>query len=186
MDRPSERGSAGVKPIPLWPALRADLLEYAGRGGVWSLARTVVFASSFHAALLYRVAHTARARFGLMGRVLAGFLVWFSSRWYGCTISHRARIEGGLVMVHPHGIVIGHEVVIGPRAWIFQNVTIGATSERAGMPAIGADAHIYSGAVVVGPIRIGDDVHIGANCVVWQDVPDHTRVRPPRPELFAR
>ena len=80
-------------------------------------------------------------------------------------------------MPHPQGIVIGADVGIGPRAWIFQNVTIGGAPGKYGMPKIGADVRIYAGAVLVGPVTIGDHVLIGANAVVTNDVPDHSAAR---------
>jgi serine acetyltransferase len=59
-----------------------------------------------------------------------------------------------------------------------------------GMPRVGADARIYSGAVIAGPIAVGDNVMIGANAVVTRDIPPRTLVRPapvdlvPLPERF--
>ena len=44
-----------------------------------------------------------------------------------------------MILPHPQGIVIGAGVVVGPRAWIFQNVTIGGGPGKIGVPVIGAD-----------------------------------------------
>lgn len=38
-------------------------------------------------------------------------------------------------------------------------------------PQIGNNVIVYSGAVIVGPVKIGDNAVIGANAVVTQDVP---------------
>ena len=38
-------------------------------------------------------------------------------------------------------------------------------------PKIGNRVTIYAGAIVIGPITIGDDVVIGANAVVMKDLP---------------
>lgn len=65
---------------------------------------------------------------------------------------------------------------IGPNAWIFQNVTIGGRPGKAGGPRIGADARIYAGAVIAGPIQLGEGVVVGANAVVARDVPDGGKV----------
>ncbi|MFL6463660.1 MAG: serine O-acetyltransferase, partial [Bryobacteraceae bacterium] len=40
-------------------------------------------------------------------------------------------------------------------------------------PIIGDHVTIYAGAKVLGPIRIGHHVTIGANAVVVKSVPDH-------------
>ena len=74
-------------------------------------------------------------------------------------------------------------MAVGPRAWIFQNATIGGVPGRPGMPSVGSDARIYCGAVLVGPIRVGDNVMVGANAVVSRDVPDRTAVRAAAVEL---
>ncbi len=67
---------------------------------------------------------------------------------------------------------------MGPRAWIFHNVTLGGAPDKVGMPYAGSDSRLFAGAVVVGPIRLGDGVFVGANTVVASDVPAGTMVRP--------
>src|SRR4030095_2942890 len=47
---------------------------------------------------------------------------------------------------------------------------------RRGTPVIGRNVYIGPGAKIVGAVRVGDDVAIGANCVVTDDVPDHAVV----------
>lgn len=94
---------------------------------------------------------------------------------YACELSPYATIGEGLRIHHSVGIVVGHEVVIGNNCEIFQNVTIGSNrKEKDGrtMPIIGDNVFIGSGAVVVGAIRIGNNVKIGANSYVDRDIPD--------------
>lgn len=98
---------------------------------------------------------------------------------YACEISPYATIGEGLRIHHSVGIVVGHEVIIGRNCEIFQNVTIGSNrKERDGrmMPIIGDNVSIGSGAVVVGAIKIGNNVMIGANSYVDKDVPDNALV----------
>jgi serine acetyltransferase len=57
---------------------------------------------------------------------------------------------------------------IGADFWVNHNVTIGANG---GIPVIGDRVTIRTGAVVVGPITISDDVIVTANAVVACDVP---------------
>ena len=56
---------------------------------------------------------------------------------------------------------------------IRNGVTIGLknTGQR-GAPVLGDRVDIGAGAKLIGPIRIGNDVAIGANAVVLCDVPD--------------
>lgn len=167
------------RPIPFVSAVGDDLRahippsEQGGGRGSRLLRRLKIAATSsgFHLCLNYRLSHTARGRFGLLGRVIASGLFWWGRHFYGCSIAPTARIQGGLILPHPQGIVIGAGAVVGPRGWIFQNVTIGGAPEKTGLPSIGADARIFAGAVLAGPIHVGDNVVIGANAVINRDLP---------------
>ena len=141
------------------------------------MAGVALRSSGFHVVGIYRLAHTLALRGGVVGRVLAGVLFWWNRHVYACSIASTARLGGGMILPHPQGIVIGPGVVVGPRCWIFQNVTIGGAPMRPGMPTIGADARIFCGAVVTGPVTLGDNVMLGANAVVHRDVPSRTLVR---------
>lgn len=97
-------------------------------------------------------------------------------RRFGCEISPYATIGGGLFLPHSLGIVIGHECIIGENCEIFQNVTIGSNrkfKDGRFMPIIGNNVSINTGAVIVGPITIGDNVIIGANSYVDKDIPSN-------------
>jgi serine O-acetyltransferase len=60
---------------------------------------------------------------------------------------------------------------IGAGCLIFHCVTIGDSPPRWGLPTIGNRVLIFPGAVVAGPITVGDGAVIGANSVVTRDVP---------------
>jgi serine O-acetyltransferase len=150
----------------------------ASRPGWARMAAVVVSTSSgFHAVFLYRLAHAVHGRLWPVGRVMSAVLFRVLRHGYGCSIPATARLHGGLILPHPQGIVIGAGTVVGPRAWIFQNVTLGGTPGKLGLPWVGADARIYAGAVLAGPIRLGDNVVVGANAVVVDDVPSASLVR---------
>ena len=53
------------------------------------------------------------------------------------------------------------------------NVTIGGKSGWYEVPVIGNNVHISAGARILGPVRVGNNVLIGANAVVVKDVPDN-------------
>lgn len=79
-----------------------------------------------------------------------------------------------------HGVFISRYAVIGKDCWIYQNVTIGEVNRKA--PVIGDGCFIGAGAVIVGDIRIGNNVKIGAGAVVNTDIAEGCTVvsRPPR------
>ena len=174
------------RPLPFWSSLRRDLIAHVppeGRGmSRWGWARTAILvglgSSGFHVVGLYRLAHALRQRAGGPGKAMAGLIFWTIRHAYGCTIAPSARLHAPLILPHPQGIVIGAGVVVGPRAWIYQNVTLGGAPGKSGLPRVGADARIYAGAVLAGPIVVGDNVLIAANAVVHRDVPPRTAVRP--------
>lgn len=178
---------AGAADLPFRAGVRADILAHVPlelRPPGWTLCLVTMLRSpGFRLAFLYRASHLARSRLGLPGRALAGVLFWWMRHAYGCSIASSARLHGGLIFPHPQGIVIGPGVVVGPRAWIYQNVTLGGSPGKPGAPIVGADARIYAGAVVVGPIRVGDNVVVGANAVVAQDIPSRRLVRSPQAEV---
>jgi len=170
------------RPIPFFSAVRDDVRAHippAEQGGGRSsrlLRRLKIAATSsgFHLCLIYRLSHTVRGRWGPPGRAIASGLFWWGRHFYGCSIAPTARIQGGLILPHPQGIVIGAGAVVGARAWIFQNVTIGGSPDKTGLPVIGADARVYAGAVLTGQILVGDNVVIGANAVINRDLPSRS------------
>ena len=105
--------------------------------------------------------------------ILPGVLHGIGIMIYGADISPKAKIGKGFRISHSVGIVIGPNVIIGDNFQCFQNVTIGgrdrAINKRT-MPIIGDNVTVFSGAVVIGPITIGDNVSIGANSVVTKDI----------------
>ncbi len=89
-------------------------------------------------------------------------------------------IKRGIHFPHLFGIVVARPSTIGDNCWIYPNVTIGAKTLDTGdgktkehYPTIGENTVIYAGAVIVGSVKIGKNVTIGANSVVINDVPDN-------------
>lgn len=77
-------------------------------------------------------------------------------------------IGGGLYIQHGFATMIAAKS-IGENCWINQQVTIGYNGQG-DPPVIGDNVTITCGAKVLGEIRIGNNVIIGANAVVIRDV----------------
>ena len=93
---------------------------------------------------------------------------------WNVNIGNHTLIGPGLYL--PHGnVVIDGIVRIGRRCVIAPWVTIGVNGGVAG-PTIGDDVFIGTGAKLLGGIRIGNSVRVGANAVVLDDVPDGATV----------
>jgi len=108
----------------------------------------------------------------------------------GIDIHPGARIGERFFIDHGTGVVIGETCVIGAGVRIYQGVTLGAKSfplDQNGHPIKGIERHpiveddvvIYSGATVLGRVRIGRGAVIGANVWITHDVPPGTSVTSP-------
>lgn len=86
----------------------------------------------------------------------------------GIQLAGRARIGPGLYVNHLGGTVVGSAVVAGENLNLSHGATLG---DHRGSPRLGDCVFVGPGARVFGPIRIGDNVAIGANAVVDFDVP---------------
>jgi len=92
---------------------------------------------------------------------------------FSAWVPYSAQIGKGTVFGYGGlGIVIHGRAVIGKCCHIDQNVTIGGTSKKFGVPQLGNNVYIGAGAKILGPIKIGENVVIGANAVVIKDIPD--------------
>ncbi len=131
--------------------------------------------AGFHALLFYRFAHWLwKKRIPFVPRALSQFARFVT----GIEIHPGASIGSGLFIDHGMGVVIGETTEIGDNVTLFQGVTLGGTGKQRGKrhPTLGSHVVVGAGAKVLGPIKIGDYVKIGANTVLLQDVPDHSTV----------
>lgn len=87
-----------------------------------------------------------------------------------CIIGRGADFGPGFVLIHSNGVVINTGVRGGRNVFLEHQVTIGAEKQQA--PVLGDDVFIGAGAKVLGNVRIGNRVKIGANAVVTKDLPD--------------
>ncbi|CAD9197677.1 serine O-acetyltransferase [Acinetobacter bohemicus] len=71
------------------------------------------------------------------------------------------------------GVVLHSKAIIGNRCIIGQGVTIGRKLSSIGIPIIGNDVYIAAGSRLLGDIKIGSNVIIGANSVVIHNIPDN-------------
>jgi serine O-acetyltransferase len=83
-------------------------------------------------------------------------------------------IGAGLFIQHGFSTIISAKT-IGQNCWINQQVTIGF-SNSTDTPTIGDCVRITAGAQVFGNITVGDNSIIGANAVVFKDVPPNCTV----------
>ena len=131
----------------------------------------------FWALLIYRYGNwrysirnrAVRMPFSFIYRVLK----FYADGALGIEMPCEAVIGKRFVIEHVGGIVVSGDAVFGDDCVIRNGVTVGLRyrNER-GSPQIGDRVDIGAGAKLLGAIRIGNDVSIGANAVVLCDVPD--------------
>ena len=96
----------------------------------------------------------------------------------GCDIHPGATIGKRFFIDHATGVVIGETTVIGDDVSLYQGVTLGGVSTNKGKrhPTLGSHIVVGCNASILGNIRIGDRVRVGAGSVVLKDVPDDCTV----------
>ncbi len=123
---------------------------------------------------LYRIAHQLYLwKVPFLPKILKLliFLIYNSSIPYQAKIGKGTRFAYGGI-----GVVLHKRTVIGKNCIIGTNVTIGGKSGYEKIPDIGDNVYIATGAKILGPISIGNNVTIGANAVVLQNIPDNAVV----------
>ena len=131
------------------------------------------------AVFLHKVSHFFHlAGFELIGRIISQITRFFT----GVEIHPGAKIGKNLFIDHGMGVVIGETSEIGDNVTIYHAVTLGGSSPSIDSerqrhekrhPTIGDDVVIGSGAQIIGPVRVGNNVRIAANAVVVKDVPEN-------------
>lgn len=124
----------------------------------------------FHAIVAHRFIHGLhRSGIPLLPRWLANVNRFFT----GIEIHPNARIGRGFFIDHGMGVVIGETAEVGNNCTIYQGVTLGGTSLSHGKrhPTLGNNVTVGVGAIVLGAVAVGDNAKIGGGSVVVRDVP---------------
>lgn len=97
---------------------------------------------------------------------------------YGFQISSATQIGRGFYLGHFGSVVINKRAKIGKYCNIAHGVTIGQNNRgrRKGNPTLGDYVWVGTGAVIVGNVRVGNNVFIAPNTFVNFDIPDNSLV----------
>ena len=155
--------------------IKNDLKRYQ-KGGTASWLWIFMFSPGYRFMVLFRLCNKM-AKFnpaGLIGRL------WYKRLQvkYGFQIPFTTKIGNGLFLGHYGNIVINQGLTLCENCNIAQGVTLGYVSrgEKKGCPTIGSRVWIGANSVVVGKIRIGNDVLIAPLSYVNFDVADQSTV----------
>ena len=132
----------------------------------------LIFSPRMAPVLLYRIAHLCHG-YGL--KILPKLFTCLNFFLFGIEIACSCKIGPGFFIPHSQGTVIG-AWNIGANFTVFQGVTIGARTldfvmSSSRRPVISNNVTIGAGAVVIGPIKLGQNSFVGANSVVLTDIP---------------
>ncbi len=154
----------------------SDLYRYAGKTGFRAFWTYFLTCPGFTFSFWLRMAAWTGG-LGWPGRVaypLTGLIKRHYSIKYGIYIPRLTKIGPGFYIGHFGGIVVHGDCRIGRDCNMSHGVTLGQANrgKHAGVPVIGDRVYLGPGAKIVGAVRVGSDVAVGANAVVTSDVPD--------------
>jgi serine O-acetyltransferase len=194
-ERSRKARAASLKLLGEIPAIR-DILAtdieaaFEGDPAATSNEEIIVAYPGLQAIAVQRLAHVLYEEgIPLVPRVMTEY----AHSLTGIDIHPGARIGKRFFIDHGTGVVIGETTTIGDNVKIYQGVTLGARSfqkDEEGRIIKGTKRHpdiddavtIYSGATILGDVRIGKGSVIGGNVWLVHSVPPKTRmlVTPPQ------
>lgn len=153
----------------------------------------IIFAyPGLFAIFVYRIAHELYLR---QVPMIPRMMTEYAHSRTGIDIHPGAQIGPWFFIDHGTGIVIGETTVIGSHVKLYQGVTLGALSPRAGHASLPGKRHptvcdyvtIYSGASILGgKTVIGAHSVVGGNAFLTDSVADNTRVVITAPETVFK
>ncbi len=140
-----------------------------------TILQVILLYQGFHILIFYRIAHFLYLKkFYFLAKLVSQLGRFFT----GIEIHPGAKIGRRLFIDHGMGIVIGETATIGNDCTIYHGATLGGTGKDKNKrhPDLGSNVMVGAGSKVLGPIKIGNNVKIGANAVVTKNVEDNCTV----------
>ena len=141
--------------------IKSDLYRYTSRTDFRSFLKQYLRNSSFRYQVAFRLLNSDG-----IGKAL-GFSLWYMRDRSIC-IPKETKIGYGLYIGHG-SVVINRTAIIGNNVNLSNYTTIGSNHNKAA--TIGDNVYIGPNCVVVENVNIGDNVTIGAGSVVTKDIP---------------
>lgn len=160
--------------------LLSDLYRITGNIKFTSLIRYILFSKEYKYNFWLRTCCYFRSKPLLKYTLypIAKYIHYRRSYKSGIWIHSSTKIGSGFNINHIGGIVINGKSIIGKNCTISQGVTLGQKNrgKYKGYPSLADNIYIGPGAKIVGSVKIGNNVAIGANCVVTKDIPENSVV----------
>lgn len=113
-------------------------------------------------------------KYGKMGGVISKIVWRFMRAYYNCDIPPTVKCHGVYFCHTGFGCLLNGKTIIGEGTTVQHGVTIGEVHGK--VPVIGKGCYIGARAIIIGDVRIGDNVTIGAGSVIVKDIPDNAVV----------
>ncbi len=161
-----------------------------GDPAAYSKSEIILSYPGLYAITVFRLAHEL---YLLKVPMIPRIMTEYAHSRTGVDIHPGATIGKYFMIDHATGIVVGETTIIGEHVKVYQGVTIGALSTRAGHrlqgkkrhPTIEDNVTIYSGASILGgETVIGHDVVIGGNCFITASIAPNSRVNVKNQEML--
>lgn len=148
----------------------------------YSVSKIMVILSNTgsHSLLFYRIANFLfKNKIPLLPLVFTRFIQII----YGIDIDYRAKIQGGVVIIHGMGLVIGMGAEIQKGCTLYHQVTLGIKGSLTadGFPTVEENCVLGAGSKILGPVRVKKNSIIGANVVLTTSIEANTIVKVPQP-----
>lgn len=193
-EKANELAAQFIEKLPTIRAyLKTDIqAAYDGDPAAFNKDEIIFSYPGFYAIVVNRIAHELYLLdIPLIPRIMSEYVHGKT----GIDIHPGAAIGKYFFIDHGTGVVIGETTTIGDHAKLYQGVTLGGLSTRAGQGLSGVKRHptirdnvtIYSNASVLGgDTVIGEGCVIGGNCFITRSIPAHMRVSNPSFHLEMR
>ena len=139
--------------------------------------KSVTLSTAYICVFLYRLSRYMYVR---DHRLVARFIWQLNMFLTGADISPICDLGEGLLVVHPVAVTIvgsaGDRLTVEGLGGMGGGMDLTDIGAGPGLPVLGDDVTMAHGSMVLGPVRLGNQVHIGSGCTVVKDVPDNAQV----------
>lgn len=148
------------------------------------LGAFLLFSPSYQAVWLHRWSHY----FFYRGNRLLARLLWHINLGLtGADISPISNVEGGFVLLYPLCVILvgkaGRNLTVYGQVGIGGGISSADIGAGPGLPVLGNDVTLEFGSLVLGPINVGDNVRLGARCVITTGIPEGSVVESKKPKI---
>ena len=156
--------------------IKQDLYRYIGKdcNSLIKQLRYILFTPGFQYIYFFRHVQLSK---NFISKAFWSILLKLCSFKFGIQIPSSTQIAPGFRIVHFGTIVVNPATIIGKNFNISQGALIGnAQGKHQGAPVIGDNVCLNANAIIIGGVKIGNNVLIAPGAFVNFDVPDNSIV----------